>query len=139
MSGTGVCGAWGGCDLPAGHNTGRADIPSNHNPALAQREGRRPNVITFLRERYTEQQRDPATREAATINVLLIAQILSYVACIDGEFGDFCDPEDIEAGECKYNNPNGIQALLFMAQPFRGHPEFDSRWRIPLDPPALEC
>lgn len=26
-----TCGAWGGCPLPHGHNTGRADIPSNHH------------------------------------------------------------------------------------------------------------
>jgi hypothetical protein len=26
------CGAWGGCTLPRGHNTGKADIPENHAP-----------------------------------------------------------------------------------------------------------
>lgn len=27
-----LCGAWGGCTLPAGHNQGKADIPENHRP-----------------------------------------------------------------------------------------------------------
>lgn len=27
-----ICGAWGGCTLPAGHNQGRADIPESHQP-----------------------------------------------------------------------------------------------------------
>ena len=26
-----LCGSWGGCDLPKGHNRGRADVPANHN------------------------------------------------------------------------------------------------------------
>lgn len=28
------CGAWGGCTLPRGHNTGRADVPGNHDIPL---------------------------------------------------------------------------------------------------------
>lgn len=30
-----VCGAWGGCPLPRGHNRGQADIPENHRAAPA--------------------------------------------------------------------------------------------------------
>ena len=26
-----LCGAWGGCDLPEGHNMGVADVPDNHH------------------------------------------------------------------------------------------------------------
>jgi hypothetical protein len=28
---TRYCGAWGGCDLPPGHNKGQADIPEHHH------------------------------------------------------------------------------------------------------------
>jgi hypothetical protein len=34
-----LCGAWGGCVLPAGHNMGRVDIPENHEvPVDSPRE-----------------------------------------------------------------------------------------------------
>lgn len=30
MTAPDICGAWGGCPLPKGHNMGRPDIPENH-------------------------------------------------------------------------------------------------------------
>lgn len=30
MTASDICGAWGGCPLPKGHNMGRLDIPENH-------------------------------------------------------------------------------------------------------------
>jgi hypothetical protein len=33
-----LCGAWGGCVLPVGHNMGRLDIPENHQVGVTRNQ-----------------------------------------------------------------------------------------------------
>jgi hypothetical protein len=62
-----ICGAWGGCPLPRGHNLGQADVPSNHQPP-----GQYPWRIRMIRwlmqnstPRYTYEQAVAALRRQA--------------------------------------------------------------------------
>jgi len=63
------CGAWGGCQLPAGHNRGKVDIPENHaRPAAeptvetwADEWDVRPLIEARLRRAAADALRDAAT------------------------------------------------------------------------------
>lgn len=53
-----ICGAWGGCPLPAGHNMGRADVPENHARPVTLDPSKRYPGDPYLDVRIATRRRD---------------------------------------------------------------------------------
>ena len=87
-----ICGAWGGCPLPKGHNLGYLDIPENHAPPTSAQRVTTQHVL----EQYTREEPPhvaTVTQKRAEFQLWLRtikADVLRETANdLEAELGDF--------------------------------------------------